>query len=61
MKTENRSSNSFYHTGTGVHMLAVYPTSKMVLVHRVDTEKAYNFKEDKLYKMIDLVWSAKEN
>jgi CubicO group peptidase (beta-lactamase class C family) len=61
MKTENRSSKSFYHTGTGVHMLAVYPTSKMVLVHRVDTEKAYNFKEDKLYKMIDLVWSAKEN
>jgi CubicO group peptidase (beta-lactamase class C family) len=61
MKTKNRSSKSFYHTGTGVHMLAVYPASKMILVHRVDTEKEYNFSEDQLYKMIDLVWDAKEN
>ena len=61
MKTKNRSSKSFYHTGTGVHMLAVYPKSNMVLVHRVDTEKEYDFKEDTLYKMIDLVWAAKED
>ena len=61
MKTPNRSSTSFYHTGTGVHMLAVYPKSNMVLVHRVDTEKDYDFSENKLYQMIDLVWSAKEN
>ncbi len=61
MKTKNRSSKSFYHTGTGVHMLAVYPKSKMILVHRVDTENEYNFTEDQLYKMIDLVWNAKEN
>ena len=61
MKTKNRSSKSFYHTGTGVHMLAVYPSSKMILVHRVDTETEYDFTEDKLYKMIDLVWAAKDN
>ncbi len=61
MKTKNRSSKSFYHTGTGVHMLAVYPASKMVLVHRVDTENDYDYTEDKLYKMISLVWNAKEN
>lgn len=61
MKTKNRSSKSFYHTGTGVHMLAVYPASKMVLVHRVDTEQAYDFPGDRLYEMIDLVWDAKEN
>ncbi len=61
MKTENRSSRSFYHTGVGIHMLAVYPKSNMVLVHRVDTEKDYDFGEDKLYKMIGLVWDAKEH
>jgi CubicO group peptidase (beta-lactamase class C family) len=61
MKTKNRSSKSFYHTGTGVHMLAVYPASKMILIHRVDTEKEYDFAEKKLYKMIDLVWNSKEN
>ncbi len=61
MKTKSRSSRSFYHTGTGVHMLAIYPKSNMVLVHRVDTENDYDFEENKLYQMIDLVWSAKEN
>ena len=61
IETENRSSKSFYHTGTGVHMLAVYPKSKMVLVHRVDTENEYDFPENRLYQMIDLVWKAKED
>lgn len=61
MKTKKRSSKSFYHTGNGVHMLAVYPASKMVLAHRVDNEKKNNFTEDKLYKMINLVWAKEEN
>jgi CubicO group peptidase (beta-lactamase class C family) len=59
MKTENRSSRSFYHTGTGVHMLAVYPKANMVFVHRVDTENEYDFPNDRLYEIIDLVWDAK--
>lgn len=59
MKTETRSSKSFYHTGTGVHMLGVYPKSKVVLIHRVDTENEYEFGEDEFYKMIDLVWDSK--
>ncbi|KGL63956.1 serine hydrolase domain-containing protein [Polaribacter sp. Hel1_85] len=59
MKTKNRPSNSFYHTGTGVHMLAIYPDSNMVLVHRVDTESDYTFSEDELYEMISLVWQSK--
>lgn len=61
MKTKNRSASSFHHTGTGVHMLAVYPKSNMVLVHRVDTEKEYSFGEKEFYEMIDLVWDAKIN
>ena len=43
MKTELRKSKSFFHTGAGIHMLGIYPDSKLVLVHRVDTEKVYSF------------------
>jgi len=58
--TENRARGSFYHTGTGVHMLGVYPSSNMVFVHRVDTEKEYFFTGDDLLTMIDLVFVAKD-
>ena len=51
--------NSFYHTGAGMHMLGVYPSSELVLVHRVDTENEYSLQGDDLYKMIDLVFNAK--
>lgn len=60
MKTENRSSRSFYHTGVGIHMLAVYPASNMVLVHRVNTEEDFDFGEEDLYKMIGKVWDTKK-
>ncbi|QCK14450.1 serine hydrolase domain-containing protein [Mangrovivirga cuniculi] len=60
MKTENRSSRSFFHTGTGIHMLAVYPASKMVLIHRVDTENEYTFNKGDFYRMISLVWGARK-
>ncbi|HER41154.1 MAG TPA: amide hydrolase, partial [Salinimicrobium catena] len=53
--TEDRPSKSFYHTGTGVHMLGVYPASNLVLIHRVDTEKAYKFHEGNFYEMISRV------
>ena len=56
---EDGGSNSFYHTGAGMHMLGVYPSSGLVLVHRVDTENDFSFEQDDLYKMIDLVFSAK--
>lgn len=41
-------------------MLGVYPASKLVLVHRVDTEKEYTFNQGDFYKMIDLVWGAQK-
>lgn len=57
-KNEERSSSSFYHTGTGIHMLGVYPGSELVMVHRVDTESDYNFPEQNLYDIISLVFAA---
>ncbi|MCX2742772.1 serine hydrolase [Mangrovivirga sp. M17] len=60
MKTESRKTRSFFHTGTGIHMLAVYPGANMVLVHRVDTEKEYSFHQGHFYQMIGLVWGARE-
>jgi hypothetical protein len=43
-----------------MHMLGVYPSSDLVFVHRVDTESDFSFQEEDLYKMIDLVFNAKE-
>ncbi len=56
--TATRKFKSFYHTGVGVHMLGVYPASKLVLIHRVDTEKEFRFTEGDYYKMISMVWGA---
>jgi len=56
---EEGGSLSFYHTGAGIHMLGVYPSSDLVLVHRVDTENDFSYGQDDLYKMIDLVFNAK--
>lgn len=57
---EQRSSKSFYHTGTGIHMLGVYPASKLVFVHRVDTENEHEFSQESLYKIISMVFGAQE-
>lgn len=50
---------SFYHTGVGIHLLAIYPDYKMVLVHRVDTENEYHYEKNDIYKMIRLVLNSK--
>lgn len=57
---KNQPRSSFYHTGNGVHMLGVYPKYKLVMVHRVDTEKPYQFKQDNLYTVIRLMHSARK-
>lgn len=59
-KNDERSSRSFFHTGTGIHMLAVYPASKLVFVHRVDTEKEHNFQQNDLYKIIGMIFEAQK-
>lgn len=58
MKTETRSSKSFYHTGVGIHMLGIYPKSQVVLVHRVQTEEDYDFGDPEFMQMIGKVWEA---
>ena len=60
MPTEDRATTSFFHTGAGVHMLGVYPASKLVFVHRVDTENESDFTQDRLYKIISLVFGARQ-
>ncbi|MEM6361980.1 MAG: serine hydrolase [Bacteroidota bacterium] len=52
--------NSFFHTGLGIHMLGVYPDSKLVFVHRVNTEAEFDYNESDFYKMIRLVFNAKK-
>ena len=60
MQTESRPEKSFYHTGAGIHMLGIYPASKLVLVHRVDTENAFSFK-DSVHKIVELIFGARED
>lgn len=50
---------AYFHTGVDVHMLAVYPERRLVLVHRVNTEAAYRFREEDLYQVIRLVHGAR--
>ena len=57
---ENTKRNSFFHTGLGIHMLGVYPDSKLVMVHRVDTEEDFNYNEGDFYKMLRLLFNAKK-
>lgn len=50
---------SFYHTGLGVHMLGVYPDLGLVMVHRVNTEQAFEFDDGDLYPVIRAVHAAR--
>jgi len=52
-------SRAFFHTGVGVHMVMVIPDSKLVLVHRVDTEAPYSITSQNLYELLGLIMAAK--
>lgn len=58
METKERPDKAFFHTGTSVHLLGVYPAQNLVLVHRVDTEKEYNFGGKEFSEMINLVFTT---
>ncbi len=46
----------FFHTGAGVHMLAVIPGRDLVIVHRVDTDKEpITFNQQYLYALMDII------
>jgi hypothetical protein len=42
-----------------MHMLGVYPDSKLVFVHRVDTENSFDYSHSDLIKMIGLLFESK--
>lgn len=46
-------------TGAGVHLLAVLPDLKLVFVHRVDTDHPYNFNQENLNRLFDLIFAAR--
>jgi CubicO group peptidase (beta-lactamase class C family) len=56
---EGETRASFYHTGLGVHMLGVYPKHGLVMVHRVDTERAFGFDEGDLLRVIRAMHAAR--
>ncbi|MEM9649473.1 MAG: serine hydrolase [Bacteroidota bacterium] len=58
---ENTKRNSFFHTGLGIHMLGIYPDSKLVMVHRVNTEEDFNYNERDFYKMLRLLFNSRKD
>ena len=58
---DNRPDKAFFHTGVGIHLLGVYPASDLVFVHRVQTEQAYTFNQQDLYKIIGRTFDALES
>jgi len=51
--------NGFYHTGTSVHLLAVLPEKKLVLVHRVDTDKDFDITWKEIRQLMYMVAEAR--
>ncbi len=51
--------NGFYHTGTGVHLLAVLPEKKLVLVHRVDTDKDFDITWKEIRQLMYMIGEAR--
>jgi CubicO group peptidase (beta-lactamase class C family) len=50
----------FYHTGLGVHLLAVLPDQKLVLVHRVDTDRSYDITWPQIRNLMGMIVSARK-
>jgi CubicO group peptidase (beta-lactamase class C family) len=51
----------FYHTGLGVHLLGVLPDQKLVLVHRVDTDRVFGIKWSEIRTLMEMIVSARED
>lgn len=50
----------FYHNGLGVHLLAVLPEQKLVLVHRVDTDREFDITWLEIHTLMEMILSAHE-
>jgi len=53
--------NGFYHSGLGVHLLAVLPEKKLVLVHRVDTDRHFDIKWSEIKTLMEMIVSARKS
>jgi len=51
--------HGFYHTGLGVHLLAVLPERKLVLVHRVDTDRDFDIRWSEIRTLMEMIVSAR--
>jgi CubicO group peptidase (beta-lactamase class C family) len=49
----------FFHTGAGVHLLAIIPDQKYVFVHRVDTDAEYDITTRELGQLFDMILNAR--
>ncbi len=60
VNSKGSTQGSFYHTGAGKHMIAIYPKHKLIMIHRVDTENPDNkFQNHYIYPIINGVHDAR--
>ena len=45
----------FYHTGLGVHLLAVLPEKKIVCVHRVNTDQEFTTSWSEIRRLLEVI------
>jgi CubicO group peptidase (beta-lactamase class C family) len=58
MAEDYEYGRGFYHAGLGVHLLAVLPEKKLVLVHRVDTDRDFDITWPEIRKLMEMIVSA---
>jgi len=51
--------HGFYHTGLGVHLLAVLPDQKLTIIHRVDTDRYFDITWSEIRNLMELIVSAR--
>jgi CubicO group peptidase (beta-lactamase class C family) len=51
----------FYHQGLGVHLLCVLPDRKLVLVHRVDTDRDFDITWSEIRTLMETIVSARQD
>jgi hypothetical protein len=49
----------FYHTGVGIHTLAVLPEDKIVYVYRYDTDGEYQDPGDATIQLVAMIMKAR--
>jgi CubicO group peptidase (beta-lactamase class C family) len=51
----------FYHAGLGIHLVCVLPDSKLVLVHRVDTDRDFEIKWSEIRALMEMIAGARQD